>query len=386
MPDSPSGTGRRRPRLVEAAVPVALLACSLPGSLLTLPGAERQTPWWPGVLLAGVSCAVLPWRRDRPRVTVALAAACATTTAALGYMLTVLLLLGPLMVALHSLAARADRRTANAFCAACVAALVAVALVAGPAEPLILKAVGPAGWLLLPTALGTAHRLRARQAERAQEERARFCVTEERLRIARELHDVVAHHLVLATIQAGTAARVLRDRPVEAERLVADLTGTTAAALRELRATVGLLRHANEAGPAPEPAPGVIGIAELAASFRGAGLSVTVATEGEPQPLTAGADLAAYRIAQEALTNVTKHGATRAAAVRLSYHHDRLRLTVTNADEGLRPAVGHAPGGGYGLLGMWERAVAAGGHLSAGPRAGGGFEVTAELPLDRGRP
>ncbi|MCD7443210.1 sensor histidine kinase [Streptomyces lincolnensis] len=380
----------RRFGAADAAVAAAAFACSLPGTLITLPGQAPEVPWWPGALLAGLSCIALMWRRTRPRITVAVTIACATVMAAVGYVLTVMLL-GPLMAALHSLAVRTDRKTANAFTFTGIAVLLPTALIAGPAhEPLILKLIGPAAWLLLPTSLGTASRLRAahleavqaraEHAERSREQEARNRVTEERLRIARDLHDVVAHHLVLANMQAAAVVRALASRPEEAKKIAAELTGTTASAMRELKATVGLLRHASDPDEPPPPTAGLAQLPDLAASFRHAGLTVTLTSEGEPRPLPAGTDLTAYRIVQEALTNVTKHAPTGTAEVRLTYAHDLLSITITNS-AGTASADRAFPHSGYGLIGMRERAHAAGGRLRAGQRPRGGFEVVAELPL-----
>ncbi|MFH0175356.1 sensor histidine kinase [Streptomyces cacaoi] len=389
------------PRSSDAVLAAALFACSFPGSVITFPGQDLGVPWWPGVVLAGAACAALIRRRDRPRGTVVVTLACAVAASALGYLLTVLLL-APLMAALYSLAVSTDRRTANTFAFAGIALLVGVGLPSGPAgEPLVLKLLGPAAWLLLPTALGTVTRLRAayldavqaraEHAERTREEETRRRVTEERMRIARDLHDVVAHHLVLAGLQAGAVARHLPARPEEAARLTADLTGTTASALRELKSTVGLLRRAGtsdsdepgnpgERTRPVESTPGLAQLPQLAASFEGAGLEVTLHTEGEPGPITAGAELTAYRIVQEALTNVTKHAGARRAAIRLVYADDRLTVAVTD-DGCARPKVPASAGGGYGLIGMRERARSAGGRVRTGHRPGGGFEVVTELPL-----
>ncbi|MDT7846722.1 sensor histidine kinase [Streptomyces justiciae] len=380
-----------RRRAVDAALAVVLLcACSFPASTLTFPGHDLALPWWPGFLLSGVSCAVLLGRRTRPRTAVAVALGCATAAVGLGYLVTPLLL-GPLMVAQFSLAVRTGRKTANTLAFTGVTLLTSTALIAGPAYgPLVVKLLGPAFWLLLPTSAGTVNRLhracleaeraRAEHAERVRDEEARHRVTEERLRIARDLHDVVAHHLVLTKVQAEAVARFVRTRPDDAERLAAELTGTATSALRELKATVGLLRDAN--GP-EEPREAVVSLSRLsglAASFEGAGLSVSVTEEGQPRRLAAGAGLAAHRIVQEALTNVTKHAATRSAEVRLAYTGDRLIVTVTN--DGVREHGDHPfPNGGFGLTGMRERARSAGGRLLAGPRPLGGFEVVAELPL-----
>jgi signal transduction histidine kinase len=405
-----------RPHAVDAGLAAALFACSLPGSLVTLPGNDQGVPWWPGVLLTGVACAALLWRRCRPRTTTAVTIVCATAVSALGYILTVLLL-GPLMVALHTLAVRTDRRTANTFAGTGIVLLIGASLISGPGdEPLVLKLLGPVAWLLLPTSLGTVTRLRgayleavqarAEHAERTREEEARRRVTEERMRIARDLHDVVAHHLVLANLQAGAVVRMLPARPDEAERIAGDLSGTTASALRELKSTVGLLRHqADRTAPSedaadrtahstdaedgtarsadadkpPAPTPGLAQLPDLASSFQHAGLAVSLAIDGDPRPLSAGAALTAYRIVQEALTNVTKHAAIGSAEVRLDYTHDRLIVTVVNADR-VRPN-SPSPTGGYGLIGMRERAHSVGGSIRTGHRPQGGFEVVAELPV-----
>ncbi|MFE3037812.1 sensor histidine kinase [Streptomyces canus] len=178
-------------------------------------------------------------------------------------------------------------------------------------EPLILL-IGPVVWLLLPTSLGTAGRLRpahleavrtrAEHAERTREQEARHRVGEECLRIARDLHDVVAHHLVLANMLAGAVVRALDSHQEKAKELATELTGTTAAAVRELRATVTCCARRTNPDEPPPSTPGLAQLSDLTASFRRAGTTVTVATEGEPQPLPTGTDLTAYRIVQEALS------------------------------------------------------------------------------------
>ncbi|XUL93870.1 sensor histidine kinase [Streptomyces galilaeus] len=390
MIDNLNRSLRCHPRIVDATLAVLLLACSYPAGTIAFQGHDRTVPWWPVALLAGVSCVALLSRRTHPRTVVVVALGCATVAVALGYLVTPLLL-GPVMVALFSLAVRTDRSTANAFAFTGVALLTCAALIAGPVgEPAVLELLSPAFWLLLPTSVGTANRLhhaclqavraRAEHAEITREEEARNRVTEERLRVARDLHDVVAHHLVLAKIQADAVARFLHTRPTEAERMVAELKGTTAAALRELKATVGLLRESDGTEELGVATPGVARLGDLAATFAGAGLVVLVTEEGRSRPLTVGADLTAYRIVQEALTNVTKHASGRSAEVRLAYTHDRLAISVTN--DGSRPHTNFpVRNGGFGVIGMQERARSAGGWLHAGPRPEGGFEVVAELPL-----
>ncbi|WP_217569770.1 sensor histidine kinase [Streptomyces sp. GbtcB7] len=393
---------RSSPRAQDTTTALLLFAVSFPGSLYVATGSpEPAAPWWTAALLSCASCTALLFHRDHPRAALTLTTAAAVTSAAQGRLLTVLSL-GPLMVALYSFALRTEHNALRrSYVFGVAALLMTTEVIAGPADrPLDLKTVGPAAWVLMPTALGSAVRLRrayldavrarAEHAERTREEEARRRVAEERLRIARELHDVTAQHLALANAQAGTLAHLLRGQPDQVHKILADLATTTSAALRELKATVGLLRHEgtedrheDTEGASSPTAPGLARLAGLTASFRSAGLDVTVSTEGEPRQLTPAADLTAFRIVQEALTNVTKHAAAKTARVRLAYSHDRLTLTVADDGGTLRsaPPTPPVPGGGFGLVGMRERAQSVGGRLRAGPRPGGGFEVSAELPL-----
>ncbi|MEU6200952.1 sensor histidine kinase [Streptomyces sp. NPDC047061] len=381
---------RNHPRSVDASLAAVLFACFFLGRNVTFPGDEPVTPWWPGVLLAAIASIALVLRRSRPRATVAVTMGCAVISTALGYVLSPFVL-GPLMVALFSLAGRSNRRTANTFTFSCIILLLVTALISGPAhDPLVLRTISPAAWLLIPTALGTVARMRgdylaavqarAEHAERTREKEARHRVTEERMRIARELHDIVAHHLALANAQAGTVSHLIRTRPADAEKMVAGLADTTSSALRELKASVALLRHEDEAETLTAPAPGLNRLSDLLTSFQRTGLTVTLTVEGRPQPLSPGAELTAYRVVQEALTNVTKHASTSKAEVLLSYAHDLLRITVTN-EAGAESSLPPVSGGGYGLIGMRERARSANGRLQAGRRPQGGFEVAIELPL-----
>ncbi|MBW8822193.1 MAG: sensor histidine kinase, partial [Streptomyces sp.] len=232
---------------------------------------------------------------------------------------------------------------------------------------------------------------RALRAEQSRDSEARRRVAEERVRIARELHDLVAHQITLANAQATVAAHLFDTRPEQTRKSLKELVETTSDALDELRATVGLLRQSGDAASPAEPAPGLSRLPTLLESFRHAGLEVSAHQEGTARPLPPGVDLTAYRIVQEALTNVTKHAGTRSARVRLVWNRDRVTITV--ADDGgsadrtastaagpSASAVGDRPPG-YGLIGMRERATAVGGHLSAGRSPEGGFLVSAQLPL-----
>ena len=246
---------------------------------------------------------------------------------------------------------------------------------------------GPADWtgdgalaawsvavLALAQLAGARAEQRARErAERAAAERRR--ADEERLRIARELHDVLAHSISVINVQAGVGLALLDSDPEQARSALTTIKAASKEALGEVRQVLDTLRSP---GAAPRaPAPGLARLPELAEQAANAGLRVTMATEGRAAPLPPGADLAAFRIVQEALTNVVRHSEARTAEVRLRYTAAALELSVE--DEG--PATGADGGGGNGLVGMRERAAACGGSVRAGPRPGGGFRVVATLPL-----
>ena len=387
---------RAHPRAIDVIVALVPVFISFPGITVSVDGAPIPAPRWPGYLLTGIACAALVWARSRPRATAVVTIACATALAALGYTLSPLLL-APAMVALFFVALRASQKTAYTYTTAAIAILVCTALIASPpGEGLGQEVIGTAAWLLLPVPLGVTARLRAaylqaanaraEYAERTREEEARHRVADERMRIARELHDVTAHHLALANAQAGTVVYLMDTEPGKARTMARDLNGTIVAALEELKATVGLLRQAGDPESPLKPAPVLAQLPALADSFRSAGLTVTITTDGEPRPLSPGTDLTAYRIIQEALTNVTKHTCASDARVRLAYAGDRLGITVTNDSTGPPSPAAVAAGPGYGLTGMRERAHSAGGRLRAGHRPTGGFEVVTELPLHPSRP
>jgi signal transduction histidine kinase len=218
---------------------------------------------------------------------------------------------------------------------------------------------------------------RAVELERDQEERARATAAVERARIARELHDVVAHSVSVMTVQAGAARLQLPDHPERAVPPLLAVEETGRQALAELRRLLGILRA--ESGPALDPQPRLTDLPALAESVRQAGLRVDVSVEGRARLLPAGVDLAAYRIVQEALTNTLKHAGPVHADVVVHYERDALRLEIV--DDGKVPP---APddGSGHGLPGMRERVNLYGGHLQAGPGPRGGFSVSARLPLE----
>jgi signal transduction histidine kinase len=215
---------------------------------------------------------------------------------------------------------------------------------------------------------------------RARAEQERRQQSEERLRIARELHDVLGHHLSLINVQAGVGLHLLDSRPEQAREALTAIKSASAEALREVRTVLGVLRPEDEQAPRA-PAPGLDGLAELTAE---AGLPVTVRRTGQPRPLPAEVDRAAYRIVQEALTNVRRHAGTGVSAeVIVGYEPGAVRVVVT--DDGVGPgAPVEASDEGNGIAGMRARAAALGGTLSAGPAPGGGFRVEATFPEGAG--
>jgi signal transduction histidine kinase len=238
--------------------------------------------------------------------------------------------------------------------------------------------------LVAAGALGGRRETQRRLAEQqriSDTERARRALLEERTRIARELHDVVAHHMSVIAIQAEAAPYRVPDPPEELARSFETIRATASEGLRELRRLVGVLRAdgaADDAGP--QPTLGRLG--ELVATVERAGITATVAVTGTPRPLPPGVELSAYRIVQEALSNAVRHSPGSQVRVELGYRPAELVLRVVNGPARSVPIP--SPGAGHGVLGMAERAAMLGGELTAEPRPEGGFAVTAVLPLPDG--
>jgi signal transduction histidine kinase len=336
--------------------------------------------------------AALVFRRKWPRGVLAFTTAGTALYLALGGVRGPLLLVT--MVALYTVALDSSRRV-TVTVASCTAMVLAVSgVVFGERwwlSPVIVSSVAQTG---LAAAVGEAVRSkrayvaaieeRAHRAERTREEEAARRVMEERLRIARELHDVLAHHVALINVQAGVASHVLETEPGQAREALAHIRQAGRSALEELRTTVGLLRQPStrpddgDAETAPEPVPGLDRLPQLIASFTATGLRIEHHVEGDPRELPATVDLAGYRIVQEALTNVRKHAPGATALVRLTYLPGRFRVEVTDTGTSAPPHA--AAGTGHGLLGMRERALSVGGVFSADAEPDSGFRVTAVLP------
>lgn len=227
---------------------------------------------------------------------------------------------------------------------------------------------------------------RAARLEREREAQAKVAVAAERARIARELHDVVAHNVSVMVVQADGAAYVMDAAPDQAKKALETISGTGRQALAEMRRLLGVLRTGEhqESGEYV-PQPDVEQLDDLIEQCRTSGLPVDFKVEGTPRPLPSGVELTAYRIVQEALTNTRKHGGANAgASVRLVYFDDGLGLLVEDDGKGAPHELyeeGGVDGQGHGLIGMRERVGMVGGTLDAGPRPGGGFRISALLPL-----
>ncbi len=226
----------------------------------------------------------------------------------------------------------------------------------------------------------------AEQAEReraAEAERARQQVREERVRIARELHDVVAHTLAVITVQAGVGRRLMARRPEEASTALESIEAIGRTAQDELRVVLGLLREEENRMAALAPAPRLVDVKALAETVRASGTPVDLRMTGVDRALSPALELSVYRVVQEALTNVVRHAQGARAQVDLAVSDHEISLDVTD-DGGTRQAPAHAVGAraGHGLVGMRERVMAFGGRLSAGPLPGRGFRVSALIPIE----
>jgi signal transduction histidine kinase len=389
--------GRLRRRLRPIAVVVrgnpradiAIAAVVLAVTLLTAaaePDRGELSPHAAGV--AALAAGALVWRRrwPFPVLVVTVGAAEAYLRLSAGQEV---VLAAPL-IALYTVADRSPRRLAPTVAVLVVVTFVGLHALVAPdrswsllgAQNLALAALGG-----LAVAAGEASRSRraytamledrARRAEQDRDTEARRRVAEERLRIARDVHDTVGHHIALINVQAGVAAHELEERPEQSRQALTTIRQISRAALADVRATIGLLRQPGDPAAPVEPILGLAGLGDLLGSLDRAGLSVQHHAEGTQLPLPPAVDLSAYRIIQEALTNVRKHADTTRAVVRISHRPDELRIIIDD-DGPLQPV---ANGDGHGLVGMRERAAAVGGTLTAGPRPDGGFRVAATLPL-----
>jgi signal transduction histidine kinase len=244
------------------------------------------------------------------------------------------------------------------------------------------QVLGLAAWLvalLAVTELVRSRRDRARDRALAESDALLRRATDERIRIARELHDAVAHNMSLINIQAGVALHLMDDEPSQVREALTTIKGASKEALVELRSILGVLRGVDDDAPRA-PAPSLQRLPDLVANAAASGVEVELVVEGDVSHLPRNTDLAAFRIVQESLTNVARHAGVPRAQVRIHAADGWLRLEVLDEGTG-RNGQADLPSGGNGIPGMQERALAVGGRLTAGPRPGRGFMVRAELPI-----
>lgn len=245
--------------------------------------------------------------------------------------------------------------------------------------PTSTKILGLAGWLIVLATVAEIAHIRRQRRLRALEEEARQRASEERLRIAQELHDVLGHNLSLISVQAGVALHLIDQQPEQTRVALAVIKEVSKEALGELRSVLEVLRQVNETPPRA-PSPGLAHLSDLLSRASEAGLQVHTRVIGDLQGLPATVDLAAFRIVQEALTNVMRHSGQTSSSIDVTRTAQELTLQIDNAVGNQAP--GDGIGSGQGILGMQERAIALGGLLEAGPRPDGGFRVWARLPLN----
>ena len=340
---------------------------------------------WLGLVL--VQSVPLLWRRRRPAVVLVVVSAAWVVAQ---------VVFGPsapfgLWVALYSVIVHASRRTAEVGAAAAIAVVAALELAQVGRDRLRLEdalpmvvvtlVVGIVGFVVADRRTRSAAlRDRAEFLEREREALSRQAAAEERLRIARELHDLVAHSLTTIAIQSSTGRLALPRHPDVAQRALAAIETTSRDASREMRQLLGVLRQGGDTAAQLDPTPGLADLDDLVGTMRQAGAEVRLTVEGSRRPLPRSLDLVAYRVVQEALTNVVKHaGHTAAAAVLVRYGGDQLVLEITDDGAGNGTSSDGHPG--LGIVGMRERVTALGGQFTAGPRPVRGFHVEARLPI-----
>ncbi|WP_217209475.1 sensor histidine kinase [Streptomyces sp. AC550_RSS872] len=389
---------KAHPMALDAALAAAVLACMVAGSFVD-PHGENEVTWalrTPdalSLLLIALGAAALVFRRRAPMTVLALTGTASVVESVTGDPRAPVAMSA--VIALYTVASTTDRPTTWRVGLLTMTVLTGSATLAGPLPWYAQENLAIFAWTGIGATAGDAVRSRrafvaairerAERAERTREEEARRRVAEERLRIARDLHDVVAHHIALVNVQAGVASHVMDKRPDQAKEALAHVREASRSALNELRATVGLLRQSGDPEAPTEPAPGLDRLDELAGTFRSAGLQVEIARADQGTTLPAAVDLAAYRVIQEALTNVQKHAGPEAKA-EVSVVRVGPDIEITVLDDGAGDDE-TAEGGGHGLLGMRERVTALRGTLTTGPRYGGGFRVHAILPVkSRTRP
>lgn len=370
------------PRRVDAVIAFAVLAVEIVGLYAVAPyQSDRRAPDLTALVLLGIGAGLLTVRRRYPGWTLVFVSAATLLYVVLGYPK------GPnflaMFVAFFTAVMEGRRLIAWVVLSAeyVLFPWLPYALGREP-EPTSAQLVGLAGWLLVQATVAEIAYIRQQRDHRAREEEARRRSGEERLRMARELHDVLGHNISLIHVQAGVALHLMDQQPEQARVALSVIKTTSKDALRELRSVLDVLRHDHEEPPRT-PSPGLTNLSDLISRTADAGLHVQTRISGDLQGLPASVDLAAFRIIQEALTNVMRHSGQNIAALEITRNAQELIVQIENPGSP-NPSRDHS-GSRQGILGMQERAIALGGSVEAGPRPDRAFRVVARLPLN-GRP
>jgi signal transduction histidine kinase len=380
FPPMPRLTGTRA---FDIALAAALTAASVAEVIV-----EGLDPLWASVPVFAAGGVALVWRRSHPIAVAAVFVAGMVGLAAAGFSLhspvTPFVVLFVITWSIGAYASRPASFFGLAMVLAGLFASMAIDQVRGTDSYGVSDYPWVGALVSMPWLVGLAFGTRTVRLAQAEtraaslEQERDAAIAEERARIARELHDVIAHSVSVMTVQAGAAEEMLKRDPAAAVEPVRAVQETGRQALVEMKRLVGMLRERDdELGLAPQP--GVDALDELVANVREAGLAVELDIEGAPRRLPPGVDISAYRIVQEALTNALKHARAARATVRLRYGADDVAIEVF--DDGVG-ANGNGGGGGHGLVGMRERVAVFGGEFDAGPRDEGGFAVRARLPVE----
>ncbi|MBX3285056.1 MAG: sensor histidine kinase [Actinobacteria bacterium] len=378
-------------RVFDAVLAVATLTIALASTAQN--PTDAQHPTEANALAYGLTTIAfgsLVLRRRRPFVVFAICIGTTAVFAALDYPENGLPV--ACLIATYTVASLGSRRS-TATAAGIVLAVIVGLTIRGSQGLTLGSAAGNIAMFGVAFASGAYMRVRRAylaelelRAEATDENRrlaAEQAVAEERLRIARELHDVVAHSMSVVAVQSGVAAHVIDGDPAQARTMLTTINGTSRQALAEMRRLLGVLRaDGDEPEASRAPAPSLADVPTLVASMAGTGVAVDLDVEGEPRPDAPGVELAAFRVVQEALTNVVRHAGPAQVEVRVRYEPDQVRIDVVDDGRGAASEAVAPDEGGHGLVGMRERVDLYGGQLRAGPRPGGGFAVSATLPYD----
>jgi len=382
---------REHPHLMDLALAAGIYLLTVLALVAGPPFGDAVTaPAW-AYLVAAVTCGALVFRRTHPWPVLVVTAT--------GYLMVQFFssdvppLILAVVTALATMTLAGQRRWAILAAVVIMVTALALGWISHSQDWAHPRPVAIAALCALAIALADATRNRrayvaaieerARRAEASREQDALRRVADERLRIARDLHDVLAHHIAVINVQAGVAGHLLEQRPDQARVALDHVRSAARSVLAEMQAVLTVLREPGDGVDPAEPVPGLGNLEVLLDRFRSLGLSVELVVRGVPAPVPPAVDLVGYRVVQEALTNVRKHAGRAQAEVRVEYQSAAVVIVVTNSGDGTgtrRAVAGVTEHSGFGLIGMRERVNSVGGDLRTGPTADGGFVVRATLP------